>query len=496
MDVRYTNGAQLQLDVLNRIINREITTFEELVDFLSQVQADTAQRNAALSKGYRVIKILNWGVFAGLNQKEYPVLWKELVIPSKRFKTAGDLKRSMTISNLFISMLDIHGYTAFCRQSKKNLSKLHELDEFLNTTIQDVAKSNGCVGNRERGDEILLVGGKAIDIMRATFEIIQVFAKERFFRQGVDVDPTGEFNAILPPFHISAGISGGNINAPMIITRKGEISGFLLNTAARLQARANKLAPKTTLVIIAKTVHSAFEKEVQKTGSDEFTSSLDFFDCGSIQFKGMSIANLEVLYKEEDKTKLAGQDTLLELFSVLKQNLWGEKIFTTLVKLISVVIRNMPDFLLEVELPEYKRDQVNNESLRRRLNVLKNLFLLQEDYVSAVEKLQEMVMIIQQLPGFEPIVVEYAQEIVERYRQVIISFQPDLEREIEEQKKTIFSPQECKVFDYYMKNRRSLMWLVEKARQSPALTKKKMLWNTHIEKLKPNLDFSLYSGKK
>jgi len=492
----YQTLEALCLDMYDLIIDNQLVRFEDLVSWLEPIKAETSIKNAALTRGYKLIKKMHWGVFYCLNSRDFPTLWKELVVSHPKFKTAGDIKRSMTISNIFIGMLDIHGYTAFCRQSKKNLSKLHELDDFLNTTINDVAHGNGCVGNRERGDEILLVGGSAIDILQATFEIIQIFAKENFFKGRVNVDPSGEFNKILPVFNISAGISGGNLNTPMIITRKGEISGFLLNMAARLQARANKLAPKTTKVIIAKTVLSVMEKEKRESKLADFTNVLGFFDCGSIQFKGMSIANLEILYREEEKYKLSFQAIFLKLLTSLKQNLWKDQIFMELVQLISSGLQHMPYFTITANMPEYKTLSVNNDSLQGKLTVLQNLFSLQDDYISAIERLEEILLILKQVPNFEPIIIEYTSEICERYKMVVSTFQPAIENEININIKNVLSEQEAKVYKYFTANRGILQKLVEKSRQSSHLTQKRQLWNSHIEKNKSSLDFSLYSGKK
>lgn len=477
----------------DKIIAREIIQFDQVVAQTKNLPLEPAQRDVMMQKAFFLIKTLNWGVFADLNVRDYPVLWHELVMPNPSFKFAGDLKRSMTISNVFISMLDIHGYTAFCRQSKNNLSQLHELDLFLNTTIRDVAKNNGCIGNRERGDEIILVAGRAMDILHATFEIIQIFARENFFKDSTNVDPSGQFNRILPAFNISAGISGGNSNSPMIITKKGEISGFLLNTAARLQTRANKLAPKHTKIVIAKTVHTALDKENRL---QDFMKQIDYFDCGSIEFKGMSIANLEVLFRESDKVKLKYQKSFLEMLSSLRQNLWKDRVMLDCLATIGAVLSVMPPVNQEVALPGYRTTRVSTDYLRRKITVIENSFSIQDDYVTGIMKFDELVAVLVQIAGFEPIVLEYAEEINERYKMILTHYEPEVNREIEQKKTQIFSPQEVRVYDYFRANTTALEMLVEKARKSQQLTQRKILWNSLIEKKKAELDFSLYSGKK
>lgn len=477
----------------DRIIAREITQISQVVEQTKGIALDPKQRQTMMQKAFFLIKTLNWGVFASLNARDYAILWRELVLPHPSYKFAGDLKRSMTISNVFISMLDIHGYTAFCRQSKSNLSQLHELDNFLNTTIRDVAKSNGCIGNRERGDEIVLVGGRASDILKVTFEIIQIFAREKFFKESLSADQSDKFNRILPAFNISAGISGGNTNSPMIITRKGEISGFLLNTAARLQARANKLAPKTTKIIIAKTVHTYLEKE---NLLQDFMKYIEFFDCGSIEFKGMSIANMEVLFRDEDKKKLKYQKVFLDLLASLRQNLWKDRVMLDCLATIDMVIYTMPPLRMDVAMPGYTTLTISNDLLRRKITIIQNSFRIQDDFITGIVKFDELIGILQQIPNFEPIVLEYGQEINDRYKMVLTLYEPELEREIEQKKGAIFTQQELRVYDYFKSNSNSLELLLEKARKSPQLSQRKILWNSLIEKKKAELDFSLYSGKK
>ena len=484
------------LAIYEKIITAELTTFDQLVDEVAASGLEQNNRNPVISRGYRLLKKLYWGVFGGLNPKEYKHLWQQLVVPHKQFKAAGDLKRSMTISSVFIGMLDIHGYTAFCRESKTNLSKLHELDNFLSTTIREVAAFYGCVGNRERGDEIILVGARAVDILRASFDIIQIFAKQRFFEDSYEGGQVVSYSKVLPPFQISAGISGGNMNTPMIITRKGEISGFLLNMAARLQARANKLAPKETKVIMARTVMSALEKELSGGVSGDLAAVLKFFDCGSIEFKGMSIPNVEAVFRPEDSYKMKLQHGLQTLLTSLKQNLWMDKIILDLLDLISQTVMSIPTFHQEVSLPGGADLSVDNERIRQRIMMIRNLFTLQEDYATAVEKLDETVLICSQIPRFEPIVVEYGREIAARYRLAAKEYSNKLEPAILEKKKEIFSEQEAKLFDYFRANRGTLERLEEKARKSKAVGQKRQMWNSVLQNLKSELDFSLYSGKK
>lgn len=485
---------QLNL-IYEDIVNGKIRKFDDLLTELKKCKFDKNDLNRGLRTGNTLMKKLYWGSFSDLNYKEYPNLWKQIVVPHRQYRTAGDLKESMTISNLFISMMDIHGYTAFCQESKKNVTKLHQLDDFLTVTVGGIAKRNGCVGNRERGDEIVLVGGSASDILRATFEIIQIFAKEIFFKSSDSYQPTEDFSYLLPSFSISAGVSGGNINTPMIITKTGEISGFLLNTAARLQVRANKMASKETKVLITKQLKTALEREAKASASTNLNEVLQYFDYGSIAFKGTSIANMEILFKEEDKYKTQLQNPLDNLLSSLRQNFWREKIFLDLIDLISTTALTSPPFHEDIEMDEDTM-VISNEWISRKTTVTRNLFLLQEDYVGAIEQLELIYKIICKLSYFEPIVVEYTGEILKRYNRMSNLFKETMQEQIEQNKSFIFSPQELKIYNYLEKNASFLPRLKDKARKSSHVANKRGLWKIEIQNNGDKLDFKLYSGKK
>jgi len=164
--------------------------------------------------------------------------------------------------------------------------------------------------------------------------------------------------------------------------------------------------------------------------------------------------------------------------------------------LIIQTVLSISTFSIDADLPDGGNIKIDNERVRQRVMMIRNLFTLQEDYATAIEKLKETVFICSQIPGFEPIVVEYGREIAKRYEIVGDSYSARLEPMILEKKGEIFSEQEGKLFDYFRANRGMLERLEEKARKSPAVGQKRQLWNSVLENLRGELDFSLYSGKK
>ncbi|MDR3148216.1 MAG: hypothetical protein LBU00_07570, partial [Treponema sp.] len=200
----------------DHVVSRELRTFSALMAFAEPILR--SQRiYPVLMRVFELIKKLNWGFFANITPTTHKKLWKELVIPDKTFPEAGDLKRTLQISNLYISMLDIHGYTKFCQESRTNLSRLHTLDRVINHEIQQIAGQCQSVSRRERGDEIVVISAGATDALTVTLSIIDYFAKTSVVDDpAIPNKRVGDEANNLPVFKISAGITGGNTTSPLI----------------------------------------------------------------------------------------------------------------------------------------------------------------------------------------------------------------------------------------------------------------------------------------
>ncbi|MDR0476080.1 MAG: hypothetical protein LBH43_20735, partial [Treponema sp.] len=330
---------ELYLQVSEKIINGEVRTFSELKQFAGSKQ------NEFVMQAFSLLKRLHLGFFSAITPKSHWKLWRELVISDEDFPSAGDLKRTLQISNLYIAMLDIHGYTKFCMDARKNLSMMHILDRAIENGVSRISAVCGAVSQRERGDEIVVVAASATDILTVTLSIIDYFNKSNIVN-----DPeiftwrTGEA-AALPNFKISAGITGGNTTSPLIITEKGNLSGFLLNSGARLQMRANELSPKESRVMIAKQVQMNFIKEKTDTESTLVkNNAVFFFDTGHIEFKGVMIPSCEAVFESNERYKEKLNEEMLRLFASIKGNLWEQRVFFDLVDLVAKAVRVMPKF--------------------------------------------------------------------------------------------------------------------------------------------------------
>ena len=138
-----------------------------------------------------LIRKINWGFFNNLDKELYPKLWTQFVTENQKYNFAGDLKLSLSIADIYIAMLDIHGYTKFCEENKNNLSKMHALDDLMQNKVSQVTRFYNVISHRKQGDEIIMVCPSATDALSATLAIIGVLSKKRLLTEYPSVDTSG-----------------------------------------------------------------------------------------------------------------------------------------------------------------------------------------------------------------------------------------------------------------------------------------------------------------
>jgi hypothetical protein len=479
-----------------RVINREITAFSELMDFAAPV-IKNPRTHSSILKIFELIKRLYWGFFADISPETHIRLWRELVLPDKRFPEAGDLKHTLSISDLYIALLDIHGYTKFCQDSRKNLSMLHILDRTINHEISRISAQCQTVSQRERGDEIVLVAASATDAITATLAIMDYFGKTCVVNDPlINTRRTGDA-AILPVFKLSAGITGGNTTSPLIITEQGDLSGFLLNTGARLQSRANELSPRESRIMITKQVQMNYIKENTADPNPLFKNNTVYFlDTGIIEFKGVFLPTCEAVFKSEDRYKEHFSENLTRLLTSIKENLWERKIYLDLMELLAQVTRTMPDFQAEPSKPVNGIQTVTNLSFQQFCQTGIKTYVEDEDYAFAVSLLHSFVEIMEMVPHFDRLIIDYTRGIAEKYDLLLKPFEAAIDKEIDEKAGQIFSGDHLKTY-LAAKNGTTIYEKLRLiGRKSPALTKKKALWYNLIKMNQDKMVMTLYSGKK
>jgi hypothetical protein len=481
----------------DRVVSREIRTFSALLGFAEPVLR--SQRiHPVLMRVFELIKKLNWGFFANITPATHKKLWKELVIPDKTFPEAGDLKRTLQISNLYISMLDIHGYTKFCQESRTNLSRLHTLDRVINHEIQQIAGQCHSVSRRERGDEIVVISAGAIDAITVTLSIIDYFAKTSVVEDpAISNKRVGDEAGNLPAFKISAGITGGNTTSPLIFTEQGELSGFLLNSGARLQTRANELSPRESRIMVSKQVQMNYIKENQAEKSLLYKSNrVYFFDTGQIEFKGVMLPSCEVVFSQEERYKEKISEALQKLFGSIRDNLWEQRIFIDLVDLLIRTAQFMPKFNVVPPQPVMGMQTLTNESMMQLCRNASKAYFVDEDYHSAVAILQALIDLAEQIPRYDRLIMDYLKGIKARYAQLLSAYESTVDKQVEEKAEEIFPGNNYKTWQAAKNGAAIYEKLKVMGRRSNAVTKKKTLWYKLIKQFQSEMEFTLHSGKK
>jgi len=491
-----TSDYELFSFFYDKVVTKEITKFSQLKELATPILRKE-KAHPVMMRAFETIKKLNWGFFAEMERETHLRLWRELVIPDSKFPEAGDLKDTLQISNLYIAMLDIHGYTQFCMDSRKNLSMMHTLDWAMNTESRRIATACHAMSQRERGDEVVIVAASATDAITVTLAIIDYFAKTNIVNDP-KISTKREGNAdALPAFKISAGITGGNTQSPLIITEKGNLSGFLLNSGARLQTRANELSGKESRIMVAKQVYMNYMKENEKDPSPLFKQNAVYFlDTGQIEFKGVQIPSCEAVFKPEDmyKEKISGE--MIQLFNAIKENLWEQRIFQDLIALLIRTVQVMPKFNHVPPHPINGMQTIKNESMEQLCRQALKAYIVDEDYVAAVNMLKTLISILQSVPKVERLVLDYLRGVTDKYELLLKSYLETIEREIENRAQDIFHGNYLKAWQAA----KNAVGVYEKlkvmGRQSREIPKKKVLWYSLIKQNASHMEFVLHSGKK
>jgi len=481
----------------DKVMAKELTTFSQLKEMVLPALKDK-WTHPIIIRTFHLLKRLNWGFFANLCPNTHKKLWREMVIQDRDFPEAGDLKKTLQISNLYVAMCDIHGYTKFCMESRKNLSMMHTLDWAIENEIKRISNQCGAISQRERGDEMVIVAASAVDALMVTLCIIDYFEKTDVVSDPqIPTKRTGNAEA-LPVFKITAGITGGNTQSPLIITERGNLAGFLLNSGARLQSRANELSPKESRVMIAKQVMMNYEKE--NTASGKCTLALNdsiyFFDTGHIEFKGVMIPTCEVVFDKNERYKENFADEMTKLFSSIRDNLWEQRVFQDLVELLVKVAQSMPKFNVTPSQPINGMQTIINESYVQLCRNAFKAYYVDEDYYKAVEFLRFLTDISRQISLFDKLVLDYLSGVTDKYQLLLDAFETHIDKEVDEKAAHIFHGNHYKTWLAAKNGSQVYDKMRSIGRKSKDITKKKNIWLNMLSQNKEQMEFTLYSGKK
>jgi len=164
---------------------------------------------------FKLIRKLNWGFFRDIDPVTFPKVWQEVVIPDRLYPQCGRLKRNLTISNVFVGIVDLHGYNQILRKNKNNLSMLQLLDDIIQVDVVNLARQHNVVLQRRQGDEMVMVGASASDVLAVTLLVLDYFSKRRTIDMPSDTAHRSGYKIILEGMqHVSAVSDGGKKFTP------------------------------------------------------------------------------------------------------------------------------------------------------------------------------------------------------------------------------------------------------------------------------------------
>lgn len=481
------------LESIEKIINGEINSFSSLKSFLISKKVKINKKEIDLLFG--MIKKLYWGIFSDLNFDEYKELWKNLILPDPNYKSLyGDLKYSIIIPNLYIALLDIHGYTAFCQKTRKNINSLSRLDRFVEEIIKNTTKKYGVISRRERGDEVVLIGTDATDIINATFDVINIFSKNiRFSDESKDSE-----KYFLPPFEVSGGIVGGYSTMPLVVGINGDLQGLLINLAARLQARANSISPTKTKIVVDYNTYYKFVSSVKP--KTKLTENIKFLFNGDIDFKGGRLKVYEIYFREDEKYKDLISEHIVKLIESIKKGEWQSNVISYLCDLGIIVSENTQPFYETIEIfqdDEIKKIEVSNDYISSIFLHIKYSAINSKDFHSMIRRLGFLVEILDKINEFDQVVKEYCKSVYREYLKIFDEYNKIFIEVVSQNPSFFLSPNEMEIFLNFNSYKDRYESVMRKLSSDAKFSdKRSIIWNRAYNVAKNNISFSIYTGKK
>lgn len=476
----------------DQIITRKVTTVAELMDYLGDiVWCESIEKIAR--KCFRLIRELNWGVFRELDKEHFPKLWRSLVIPDRRMRDVGDLKRSIQVPNTYCALMDIHAYTEFCRRHRHNFSMLNVLDTVIQKDIRDIARKNECISYRSAGDNILLIGTSARDIIHACLGIVDCFSRRRVIKSSRLAESRKGKSIVLQDIHVAGGIAGGQNYSSMVVTADGDVSGSIVNTAARLQGFANFLSPAHSKVMTSSHVRSGYLRETRGV-SGTSNEAFSFFSCGRIHFKGVGLQVHEILYTDNDHHKLSYQKEFRRMLQTMERGGWKENLVPDVVSVVIAVLRTVPVSKLEFVFDGEKK-LYNTETIIGLAEYAATSYRDERDHLHVNERLQKLLSIVELVNGFDRLVLLHLRQVVDLFNQMTVEYEAIQREKILANQSGLFSQKEKKILSDTERFVRAREKLIERSKMNNNIYSSAMLWNKVISDYERSWEFQIYSGK-
>jgi class 3 adenylate cyclase len=474
--------------LMDKVLSGELKTFEALRDYASPI-GEGQRSQVILKKAFDLQRQLYWGFFKNIAPESFPKVWSQVVIPDRKYSFAGDLKRYMSISDIYMGMVDIHGYTRYCHKNRSNMSMLDVLDRMMQEDIPKIAAAMGVVSKRAQGDEILLLGSSAEEVLETVLRIVEYFARGARLpelaklRAGANISP--------PEFQISAGIAGGQKFTPLIITRDGDLSGDIVNTAARLQSRADKISPEKNKILLSSQAYQKV-KERKRAQTKLLLDDVDFFNTGTIEFKGVSLGVYDTVFMDREAYRLAYRDLMEELYESLDQGMWKSKIFEDSLRLAARLVTSVPGEACPPPSSDAASRDLSKSGFLDRIKRYLDFFRA-ENYEKAASGFVSLVEDLDYVPGMDELALDYLRSISGHYQALVAQFVESLDAEVSSHAESLLSPPELSSFKTLEKHHAMFERAAEAARSR--VRGRKAIWYRIADEAAPRLNVVIQSKK-
>jgi hypothetical protein len=119
-----------------------------------------------------------------------------------------------------------------------------------------------------------------------------------------------------------------------------------------------------------------------------------------------------------------------------------------------------------------------------------------EDYSAALDLLHQFISLIDLIPGFDRLILDYLKGVTDKYDMLLEAYRTTIDKEIDEKSIQIFQGNYYKAW-LAAKNGASIYEKLKvMGRKSKDVAKKKNLWYSLIKQHQEEMVFTLYSGQK
>jgi hypothetical protein len=293
----------------------------------------------------------------------------------------------------------------------------------------------------------------------------------------------------LPLFQVSAGIAGGQKYSSLLITIDGDLSGDIVNVAARLQSRANSISPEHNKILVTSHVFQRLKAEAP--GLPHGGKEIDFISTGLMEFKGLSLKVFDLVFPDREPHRLACREALEELYDSLEKGLWKTKVFTDALHLASRLVTCREDLVFRPPSGE----DYHIASAASVLDSLRKAGQLREAdrFAGAAEAFRDAVADLRRMENPDDLAMHYLEAVLDGYRGICEAYLSKIDREVDEHIDTVLAGKERENFAALKRYHEAFTMVRNAARLQ--VKDRKALWQAAADGLAPGLHIS-FSVKK